>query len=272
MIAGGGGTRGRPTSRRNAEHYEGNMVAMMLTQILVVFRLYAMLTASDFQVQKVVASGFIGSGEFNPASAMRFALANWPDIYDGEAMSIPSPDAIPDFPAVTLSSKNGSWLIEMSKARVNVAWLRQDAKKRSMERLFSNLSQRLVAVLEDAGVSAGRLAALVTRVAPVENPGTALAKQFCKRTLLDGPLNRPEGFELHAHKTFTLHRSLEVNSWVRIKTAKAGTRDYRYVIVEHDLNTLASELDTRKFTGRETGSMFRASANEMQAILDLYFP
>ena len=119
-----------------------------------------MLSSTDFRVQKIVASGFVGIGEFNPASAMRHAIAEWPEVYDGNATSLPAAiDVPPDFPVVSLASKDGAWLLEMSQARVNVAWLRQDQKTRSMERLFSTLARRLAAILDEGGVNAGRLAA-----------------------------------------------------------------------------------------------------------------
>ena len=231
-----------------------------------------MLSSSDFSVQKIAATGFIGVGEFNPASALRYAIAKWPDVYDGNATSLPATiDVPPDFPVVSLASKDGAWLLEMSQARVNVAWLRQDLKNRSMERLFATLARRLAAILDEGGVKAGRLGAIVTRTASLASPGMALAKQFSRKALLDGPLNRPEGFELHAHKTFNLRPDLPVNSWIRIKTAKGGTPDYRYVVVEQDINTLASELETRRFSKRATADMFKAASRELQGILNLYF-
>jgi len=110
------------------------------------------------------------------------------------------------------------------------------------------------------------------RQAASDNPGLLLARQYCKDRWLRGPLNRPEGFELHAHKTFELLPRLTVNRWVRIKTAKGGFPDYRYVTIEQDINTLSEEMDIRRFGPQESAAMFRAAARELDAILGLYFP
>lgn len=232
-----------------------------------------MLSSSDFRVQKLIASGFVASEGFNPSDALRHVLVSWPDVYDGQTTSFPLPaDAPPDFPAVSVASKDGSWLVEMTRARVNVAWLNQHGRTRSLRRVFSELSKRLVMILAEQQVVVGRLAALATRVADVPAPGVALSRQFCRPKWIDGPLNRPAGFELHAHKTFDLLPELTVNSWVRIKTAKGGSPDYRYVVVEQDVNTLGPELETRNFGQRETSSIFRAAAVELDSILAMYFP
>lgn len=232
-----------------------------------------MLTSSDFQIQKLIASGFVASEGFNPSDALRHVLVSWPDVYDGQTTSFPLPaDAPPDFPAVSVSSKDGIWLVEMTRARVNVAWVNQHGRIRSLRRVFSELSKRLVTILAEQQVVVGRLAALVTRVAEVPGPGVVLSRQFCRPKWLDGPLNRPEGFELHAHKTFDLLPGLAVNSWVKIKTAKGGSPNYRYVVIEQDVNTLAPELETRKFSQRETSSVFRAASLELDSILSMYFP
>lgn len=232
-----------------------------------------MLTSSDFQVQKLIASGFVASGEFNPSDALRHVLISWPDVYDGQTTSFPLPaDAPPEFPAVSVASKDGSWVVEMNRARINLAWLNQQARPRSIQRVFSDLSRRLTAILEEQQVVVGRLAALATRAAEVEAPGVVLSRQFSRPKWLAGPLNRPEGFELHAHKTFNLIQGLTVNSWMRIKTAKGGSPEYRYVAVEQDVNTLTSELETRNFRRQETGRFFRAASIELDSILKMYFP
>lgn len=232
-----------------------------------------MVSAQDFQVQSLTASGFVAADGFNPSAALRHVLRNWSEVYDGQTTSIPLPPGAPlDFPSVSVSSRDGAWHVEMSRTRVNLVWRRRDGQTRNLGRTFSELAGRLVTIVEGEEASLGRLAALVTRITSVDSPGRVLARQFCRDRWLRGSLNRPEGFELHAHKTFSLLPDLTVNSWVRTKTAKGGSPEYRYVTVEQDINTLAEELETRRFNRRETRRMFAAASRELDAILDMYFP
>lgn len=232
-----------------------------------------MLSAADFRVQKLTASGFIATEGFDPSAALKHVLRNWSEVYDGQITSLPlPPEAPPDFPSVSVSSKDGAWQVEMSRTRVNLVWARRDGSNPQLGRTFSELAARLVTIIEGEEAALGRLAALVTRTTPLDEPGRVLARQFCQGKWLRGPLNRPEGFELHAHKTFSLLRGLTVNSWVRVKTAKAGSPEYRYVTVEQDINTLAEELETRRFNHREAGKMFAAASRELNTILRMYFP
>ena len=101
-----------------------------------------------------------------------------------------------------------------------------------------------------------------------------LAKHFCKDRWYKAPLNRPENFELHAHKRFTLASDFAVNSWARSKTGKlSGDGEEKTVVLfEQDLNTLAEEAPKRDFGEVEIKKFFGAAATELDSILDLYYP
>jgi hypothetical protein len=107
-----------------------------------------------------------------------------------------------------------------------------------------------------------------------EKPGLFLARHFCKDRWDKAPLNRPENFELHAHKKFTLASGFEVNSWARSKTGKlSGDGDEKLIVLfEQDLNTLAEEASTRNFCEAEIKKFFGAVATELDSILGLYYP
>ncbi len=119
-----------------------------------------------------------------------------------------------------------------------------------------------------------RLAALATRFSVHEKPGLCLARHFCKDRWDKAPLNRPENFELHAHKRFTLASNFRVNSWARSKTGKlSGDGDEKLIVLfEQDLNTLAEEAPTKDFSEAEVKKFFGAAANELDSILGLYYP
>jgi hypothetical protein len=123
------------------------------------------------------------------------------------------------------------------------------------------------------------LALVLNRFQRHDTPGRAIAAHFCRPELLSnepnrkGPLNRPENFELHAHKSYTLE-GFSVNSWVRCKTGRierAG-EGQPIVLVEQDINTLAERLGEERFTPESIERFHRAAAAELGQILTLYFP
>jgi hypothetical protein len=92
-------------------------------------------------------------------------------------------------------------------------------------------------------------------------------------------LNRPESFEIHAHKSYVLG-ALTVNSWFRAKSGiMIGTDKARLpiILVEQDLNTVQQNLDTEPVKTAELGpsatdAFFRGCPEELDVILSLYFP
>ncbi len=116
--------------------------------------------------------------------------------------------------------------------------------------------------------------ALATRFSPHETPGLFLARHFCQNRWDKAPLNRPENFELHAHKRFTLANGFTVNSWARSKTGRvSGDGDEKLVVLfEQDLNTIGEEAPERDFSEAEVKKFFGASATELDSILRLYYP
>lgn len=232
-----------------------------------------MVTAADFELQRLMASGFAVGDGLDPSTALRQILQEWGHTYDGEATALQLPPEVPpDVPSVILTSRNGASRIEVSRTRVNLTWLRTDAGRRSLRAAFSDFGGKLVRIFEEQEAGLGRLAAVAARRTTAEEPGRVLSRQFCRERWLRGPLNRPEGFELHAHKTFQLLPDLTVNSWFRIKTAKGESGEYRHIAVEQDINTLAEEMESRRFSRKDTRRMLRAAASELDAILDMYFP
>jgi len=231
--------------------------------------------AGDFALDRVLASAFAGSGEFRPTAALRELLQRWGDVYDGEVVSLPlAPDVPPDVVSVLLPNQDGSLRIELSRARANAVWLRNDGAEDSIETIFSQFAQRLATIAETQKVNVGRLGAVVTRGCSLGDPGRAIATQFCRDVWLHGPLNRPEGFELHAHKTFDLLEQLRVNSWVRIRTAKStpALDHHDSVILEQDINTLTQEIANRRLSREDSIRFFQSAAHQSEVILNLYFP
>jgi hypothetical protein len=74
----------------------------------------------------------------------------------------------------------------------------------SLEEFFDEASKTLTQYAEYLGARVGRLATVVSRHARHPSPGMFLSRHFCKAEILQGPLNRPESFELHARKAYKL--------------------------------------------------------------------
>lgn len=207
--------------------------------------------------------------EFYPKHAARF---------DASPTVLPIPeDAPPEIPRITLQSANHEWECQVSPARADIIWrrLRDDAAPHSLRDLFALAGDVLLSYMSSQGARVGRAAGIVTRLAEHETPGLFLARHFCKERWDKAPLNRPENFELHAHKTFELAREFRVNSWARSKTAMMATGSVHkpVVLFEQDLNTLAAESPGEPMLQAEAITrFFQAVATEVDVILKLYFP
>jgi hypothetical protein len=65
---------------------------------------------------------------------------------------------------------------------------------------------------------------------------------------------------------------LRVNSWIRLRTVPDAEQVYRYVAVQHDINTLATEITQRHFGPQQVASFLNAAAEQFDIIFRLYFP
>ena len=135
-------------------------------------------------------------------------------------------------------------------------------------------SEFLLGYKEFTCTRVGRLAALASRSAVHENPGLFLARHFCKGRWDAAPLNRPQGFELNAHKVFLMGDKFEVNSWARSKTGTLSSEgtETPVVVFEQDINTLAPDAETRSFENAEIATFFAGAERELDHILSLYYP
>jgi hypothetical protein len=233
-----------------------------------------MIRATEFRLMRIQASAFFQGAGVRPALVLKRMPKAWEDMYDADPVSLPLPaDAPIEVPNVILLSKDDTQRAQISRARVDLIQSCDNAEHTDLVETLAVLAERLVQLQEVMNVRYGRLAAIAARVAPLDQPGLALAREFCTDRWLSGPLNRPEGFELHAHKTFALLGDVVVNSWMRIKAAKLGESEgFSRILVEQDINTLANELDTRRFEPDEIASWYHAAAEQLDTVLRLYFP
>lgn len=236
-----------------------------------------MILASKFQTQLILAAAFIAGDELKPTTAFLQALQDWSTIYDGEPISLPLPPLAPsELPSAILTSRDQSLSIELARTRVNVYWKRVESNKDAsinISDIYSQFSDRIATIAEKNKVVIGRLAAVRVSMANEPTPGRMLSNQFCREEkVLNGPLNRLEGFELHAHKVYELYQAQNVNSWIRIKTSGSPGPDYEHIFIEQDINTLAEEVNIKNFDRVNITQFFHEASNQLDSILKAYFP
>jgi hypothetical protein len=150
--------------------------------------------------------------------------------------------------------EGGGWRFEFSAARADLFWIRRapSVPALALEGFYEQASDLLGGYQRATGCRVGRLAALVQRIAGHDAPGLALARHFCQERWTHGALDRPEQFELHAHKRYALAGRFLVNSWVRCRSApQFGPQA---IAVDQDINTLAAGLEGERGTGRSPGA------------------
>ena len=236
------------------------------------------LTASSFELASCQATIFTPDGDLAVSKVMKDLYPSLAALFDGEPTILPPiPEGAPlEIPRIILESTSHEWRCDFSRGRVNVYWRRPKSTGAGLALgdFFGKAVEILLQYAAQLSPRIARLAALATRFSVQEKPGLFLARHFCKDRWDKAPLNRPENFELHAHKKFTLSGDLTVNSWARSKTGKlSGDGDEKLIVLfEQDLNTLAEETSERDFCEAEIKRFFGAVATELDGILGLYYP
>lgn len=233
------------------------------------------ITAADFRLISCQATLFTPDEEVSGAKIVSRLLPDWIQRFDAEPIVLPSPEGFPrEFPRVILQSSSEEWRCEISSARLNIFWKRIAGRDSSLSLIFDEIVPLLHEYRDFLRARVGRIAAVVTRFAEHQSPGVYLAHHYCQDRWLQAPLNRPESFELHAHKRFEFNEELKVNSWVRNRTGfvKEEEEQLRAVLVEQDMNSLAEEESSRDFDTTAISSFFVDAAEQFDTILALYYP
>lgn len=236
------------------------------------------LTAASFELGSCQATVFTPAGDLSVSKVLKDVYPSLSSPFDGEPTVLPPvPEgAPPEIPRIILESKSHEWRCEFSPARVNVYWRRprSTASLVSLGNVFAECIKPLLLYANQLNPRIARLAALTTRFAAHATPGLYLARHFCKDRWDRAPLNRPENFELHAHKRFTLASDFPVNSWARSKTGRLSRDgdEKQVVLFEQDLNTLAEREPDADYGGEDIKKFFIAAGDELNSIVELYFP
>ena len=233
-----------------------------------------MIQATVFRMSVIQCVIFTPHLAFRSSDILAHLLEHWKNDFDGQPLTMPIPDDAPaEIPRILLKSVDDSLRMEIARGRTSVLWNRTseggDPEVSVVVEKFRDILQDLTG---HVNVLPGRLALVLNRVLPIENPARKLAEHFCKDAWIAGPLNRSENFELHALKKYRLAQQFDVNSWVRVKTGQRRTDGMRVVLVEQDINTLAEELETQQFQPQQMRDFFLAAVPECDQIFELYFP
>lgn len=243
---------------------------------------------SDFRIIQAQASIFTPDLNFATTRILTHFLSRWEAFAPGEPkiQLIPEvPGAPAELPRLILQSQDMQFRIQVALARLDLFWVHPMGSQTFDRSEYLGLVENTFRdYIQFTSARVGRLAYVLVRAAPAENPGYTLSRHFCDpKWLIDsGPLNRPSGFELHAHKRFPIHGQVgdyQVNSWVRCKTGlvqrgvgNEGVVGTQAIIVEQDFNTLAEEMASTSYSMESIADFFRTVPDEFDLVLRRYFP
>lgn len=231
---------------------------------------------SEFVTASIQATLFTPGLTFVSSKILGAALKEWGDRFNSAPISIPSPPDMPlEIPRIMLQSENGQYKLELAPARANLFWFRKvETYEINMADFLDSSGTILCDYIKIVNGKAGRIAAVVNRFFKEPTPGLFLARHFCKDQWQTAPFNRPESFEIHAHKRYLLADAYNINSWVRCKTGIAGKPPHQepIILVEQDINTIPEETEIREFSSEEIKRFFHILPEEFDSVLSLYFP
>lgn len=234
------------------------------------------LTVRMFRLASCQATLFTPDEEISTTKLLDDVVHRWKGRFDAAPVIIPAGEDIPrEDPRIILSSTSGNWRCEIAPMRINLFWRRTDTAtaEPTLFEFYAEATRMLNEYREFLNARVGRVAAALNRFVEHATPGLFLARHFCKDRWSSAPLNRPENFELHAHKRYRLAGEFEVNSWVRNKTGTvSGEPSHPIVVVEQKLDTLAEDSDRRRFSAEEIARFFGECSYVLDSILWLYYP
>jgi hypothetical protein len=233
-----------------------------------------MIRASQFQlasVQTVVWTPEAAS--FSQPRFLATVLGRYAGRYDGSVQSIPLPEEAPaEIPRIVLESSDHTWKLQASPFRCDAFWIR-DISSKDVQNPIKDSAEVLRFYVDQMQRRVSRIALVLTRVCETAHPAQTLIERFCNDEAKIAPFNRSEAFEIHNHKRYQLPKTnLQINSWVRCKTATLMPNNNPVVVVEQDINTVGVETVEYDLAGNSLETFFSVAPVEANSILELYFP
>ena len=228
---------------------------------------------SASKVNTLSATVFMQNCSLSGQVVFRKLPEKWFTLFDGDPIMMPLPEGAPrEIPVLILRSKSQNWSCSFTSERIGFQWTMNEAQKElDVSIFFAQAVEFFDDIKAVLNIQIGRMAAICHRYIVCDNPGILLAAHFCKDRWLEAPLNRPENFELHSHKKYMIYDELEVNSWVRAKTAILSPTKEPVIFVEQDINTLAENIDIN-VNDEDMSKFFNYAQSELDKVFGLYFP
>jgi hypothetical protein len=232
----------------------------------------------DFKISVLQAVIFTPDLDHTVSKVMSGFYPQCAKYFDADPQVLPNaPGFPPEVPRIIMRDKSDLVKFEIAASRINFigrSKLGGEPSYIDIDKFYSKAVSYLSLFKEITDCRIGRLAAIRTLYANHEDPGLFLSGHFCKSTWNKAPLNRPENFELHSHKTYELSDKFNVNSWARNKTGflTSDKQKTKIVLFEQDLNTLAEDINEKDFSVQDTELFFKSIIPEFDSILSQYYP
>jgi len=221
-----------------------------------------MASWQEFRLHSVQPALFTAHhASFSTSRTVGAILRRYGEEFSGEMQTLPIPAEMPpEIPRVTLQSADGRKRLNIGPARFDYVWTHDpDVAPTSLAEAIHECEDLLVHYIEEMHVRVGRLGLIVERVCRHENPAQAIIRRFCTPEAQREPFNRSTTFEIHNHKEYTPRYDgvdYQINSWVRCRSAKVKPDDQASIVVVQDINTMAGELDERRFDAEGVRTVF----------------
>lgn len=232
-----------------------------------------MVQAKNFRILSLQLTIYTPELLFNPNKILGNLMSKFFDIFDGNTTVLPVPKDVPkDIPRLILTSSDERIRLDISEARVNLVRYRDENDTLiDKDNFWSLCSEVYNEYMASTSAKVNRIAFVSIKFLEDGSPGLTLAQSFCKDNLLKEPFNRPENFEIHSHKAYTLE-SFKVNSWVRCKSGVLKTDKTPIILVEQDINTISDETENNEFSIEDIAKFGSLVDAEQEIILTKYFP
>ena len=234
-----------------------------------------MIKARDFKIFSIQLSIFTPELNFSLNKIHIDLGSKHSSILDGDPVLLPLPaHAPPEIPRLIMSGTDQKIKLEVAKSRLNLFRFRkEDIEDIDVGGFLGEGLKIINDYIKHTSARVGRMAVVKRLFVENDNPGLTLASHFSKDEWMKEPFNRPESFEVHAHKKYILPKNKQlVNSWVRCKTGRLKNIDQPIILIEQDINTLAEDLDKNDFDIRFIKEFYNEVFEEHADILNKSFP
>jgi hypothetical protein len=239
-----------------------------------------MPTWKDFSLSRLRAGIFYDPMRVNASQFLASFLPEHADILDKAPQIFPGIDELlpggvpPDLPLITLVGSTG-YRLQVSQVRTDVYREQTNEADPFSTEVLRDLVSFLDKLADFTDVAVNRMTAICTRYVVLPDAATTLCRKFCHErwTHNKAALNRPQHFELHAHKVFEIPGPFEVNSWIRHKAgALTGLRgDQEGILLEQDFNT-AAKTPPPTYSASQRAQFFDEASRQLDEVVQLYYP